>query len=141
MRPFVLERGKVRIERHRVKRPLHIDEHPLFQIGGVRTNLLHRHLQILAEAVEENRHARGLLAVALGLAVAVPLHAAEECDREKQNDNEVPVARHKTVAQIFDAHKKKCRERKKREHVPYIVVELAVLRDVGIGIECQTGTS
>ena len=141
MRPFVLERGKVRIERHRVKRPLHVDEHPLFQIGGVCSDILHRHAHILTERVKELHHTRGCLHIALRTVVIVPLHPAEECDREKQNDNEVPVVRHKTVAQIFDAHKKKCRKCEKRQHIPYCVVELAVLRDVVVGIKCQTGTS
>ena len=104
MRPLVLERGKVRIEGHRVKRPLHIDEHPLFQIRRVRTNLPHGHIEILTEAVEELRHARGRLHIALCTVVVVPLHTTEECDREKQNDDEVAVARREAVAQMLHTH-------------------------------------
>ena len=137
MRPFVLKRGKIRIERHRIKRPLHIDEHSLFQIRRVGADLLHGHVQIHAETVEELRHARGRLHIALRTVVVVPLHTAEECDREKQNDDEIAVARREAVAQIFDADKQQRRKREKREHIPDIIAELAVRRDVVVGVKVQ----
>jgi hypothetical protein len=141
MRPFVLERGKVRIERHRVKHPLHVDEHPLPQYRGVRSYLLHRHLQVLAETVEEDRHARGLLLIALRPVVAVPLHAAEKQDGEEEDNDGIAVTRDETAVHVFDAHKEQRCEREKRDHIPYGVVELAVLGDIGIRIELQTDTS
>ena len=42
---------------------------------------------------------------------------------------------------VFDAHKEQRCEREKRDHIPYGVVELAVLGDIGIRIELQTDTS
>ena len=137
MRLLILKRSKVRIERHRVKRPLHIDEHPLFQIRRVGADLLHGHTEILAEAVEELCHARGRLHIALRTVVVVPLHTAEECDHEKEDDDEVAVARREAVAQIFDADKQQRRKREKREHIPDIIAEPAVRRNIVIGIKIQ----
>lgn len=141
MRAFVLKRGVVRIEMNHVERPLHIDEHALLQIGRVHLDIAGRDIEILTETLHELYHARGLLTVALHAVIVAVLHAAEKDHRQKKQDDEVAVARGKTAAQIFDAHNKECGEREKRDHIPYGVVELAVLGDIGIRIELQTDTS
>ena len=110
-------------------------------MGGTRANLLGRHLHLLAEIVQKSRHARGLLAITLRLAEAIPLCTAQEGDGEEEDDDEVAIARDETVAKILDDGNEQREKHEKRHAVPYSVVDLTVLHDVSIGIELQEKTS
>ena len=137
MRFLVLEGRVVAVERDLVILALRFDEKSLLEMGGTRANLLGRHLHLLAEIVQKSRHARGLFAITLRLAEAIPLCTAQEGDGEEEDDDEVAIARDETVAKILDDGNEQREKHEKRHAVPYSVVDLTVLHNVSIGIELQ----
>ena len=137
MRAFILKRREVRIEMNHVERALYIDEHALPQIGRVHLDITDRDIEILPEALHELCHTRGLLAVALHAVVVAVLHAPEKDHRQKQQDDEIAVARGKAAAQILDAHDKQRREREKRNDIPRRMACLSNLLNIAVGIKCQ----
>ena len=69
--------------------------------------------------------------------VVAVLYAPEKDHRQKQQDDEIAVARGKAAAQILDAHNKQCSEREKRNDIPRRMACLSDLLNIAVGIKWQ----